>query len=81
MSYCRFGEDGSDVYIFASVRGGIECCGCWVNSGESINVATQEEMLHHINLHRRAGHHVPYEVDQRLSTEIIQRTAKEMGLT
>lgn len=27
MSYCRFGED-SDVYIYAHVGGGFECCAC-----------------------------------------------------
>jgi len=26
MSYCRFSE--GDVYMYASVRGGIECCAC-----------------------------------------------------
>jgi len=38
MSYVRFAEDGSDVYVFAS-NVGIECCGCplqkreWVEDG------------------------------------------------
>ena len=28
MSYCRFAWDGSDVYVFGSGDGVIECCGC-----------------------------------------------------
>lgn len=28
MSYCRFGE--GDVYLYASVLGGLECCACWL---------------------------------------------------
>ena len=27
MSYCRFGDD-SDVYVYAHVSGGFECCAC-----------------------------------------------------
>ena len=34
MSYCRFGE--ADVYVFASVGGGVECCGCPLQQREYV---------------------------------------------
>lgn len=33
MSYCRFGWDGSDVYVFTS-SSAIECCGCALHKYE-----------------------------------------------
>lgn len=32
MSFARFGA-GSDLYVFASVSGGVECCGCLLPVG------------------------------------------------
>jgi hypothetical protein len=31
VSYARFGWEGSDVYVFSHVSGGIQCCGCRLN--------------------------------------------------
>lgn len=36
MSYVRWGNDGSSVYVFANSAGYVECCGC---SFESRQVA------------------------------------------
>lgn len=72
MSYCRFGE--ADVYIYASVNGGIECCGCSLGEGTAFfNSPTEEGMLEHIAAHRAAGDHVPLDVDERLKKEISER--------
>lgn len=57
MSYVRFAWEGSDVYVYDSCSGGIECCGC--RFGSSFNCATPEEMIVHMAAHRRAGHFVP----------------------
>lgn len=57
MSYVRFAWDGSDVYVYDSCSGGIECCGCFF--GSSFNCGTPEEMIAHLATHRRAGHYVP----------------------
>jgi hypothetical protein len=34
MSYIRFGEDGSDVYIYGDCNGKICCCGCGINEAD-----------------------------------------------
>ena len=58
MSYCRFGWDGSDVYVFESCYGGFECCGC-ILKDKGFNCETPDEMIKHLCEHRRAGHFVP----------------------
>lgn len=57
MSYCRFGWDGSDVYVYESCSGGFDCCGC--NLLGDYNCATPEEMIAHLIEHRKAGQFVP----------------------
>jgi hypothetical protein len=73
MSYCRFGE--ADVYIYASVSGGIECSMCSISPEDqfSFNSPTEEGMLEHIAAHRAAGHFVPKDVDDQLLKEIAER--------
>lgn len=56
MSYCRFGWDGSEVYVFESAQG-IECCGC--KFGKEFTTSEPEQMILHLAIHRRAGHFVP----------------------
>lgn len=60
MALCRFGSD-SDVYVYYSTEGGIECCGCRLGSAKMVNVVTEAEMIAHLEEHRRAGHRVPSE--------------------
>lgn len=67
MSYCRFGLEGSDVYIFESDRG-IECCGCRFQ--EDFFTNEPEEMISHLARHRRANHFVPPDVIPSLWSEI-----------
>ena len=61
MSFCRFGLDGSDTYVFESCEGGIECCACALATEPcgSFTAETPEEMIAHLGEHRRAGHFVP----------------------
>ena len=56
MSYCRFGWNGSDVYVYEG-EGGIVCCGCRLGGFPSFG--TEEGMIVHLGQHRRAGHFVP----------------------
>lgn len=68
MSYCRWGWDASDVYIYATGIGdqhALVCCGCKDGCCD-----TYGDMLHHISAHRAAGQHVPAYVDERLRTEM-----------
>lgn len=57
MSYCRFGWDGSDVYVFESANG-LACCGCRLHD-DGFLCAEPEEMIAHLVAHRRAGQFVP----------------------
>ena len=60
MSYARFSKV-SDVYVYSSARGGIECCGCKLITDRLANavMTSPAEMLDHLNRHVRAGHRVP----------------------
>lgn len=57
MSYCRFGWEGSAVFVYESEEG-IECCGCALENG-AFTVKEPEEMIAHLGRHRRSGHYVP----------------------
>jgi len=70
MSWARFGYEGSDVYIFNDVRGGITCCSCQLQKEvptriagfmlhDDFNCATEKEMYEHIRQHIAAGHCIP----------------------
>ena len=65
MSYCRFGEH-SDVYVFPSVGGWLECCGCIL--GEPWEHGSTQSMIDHLERHRAAGHEVP-DIDSDLWAE------------
>lgn len=66
MSYVRFGKD-SDVYIFQSVYGGYDCCGCRLS--ESFAAKTIDHMIAHLKVHVAAGHKVPRRAFIRLRYE------------
>lgn len=67
MAVCRFGES-SDVYVYYSTQGGIECSRCTL-LGHSIFRATDEqEMIAHLEKHKAAGDRVPVEAFEELAT-------------
>jgi hypothetical protein len=79
VSYCRFGWDGSDVYIYTSVGGWIECCVCSlqptrqaellgekIEMHESFKAYDTQEMIYHIKEHREKGDHIPDYVEEEL---------------
>jgi hypothetical protein len=69
MSYARFAED-SDVYVFLSIGGHLECCSCRLKGkGQCASFKTTDEMLSHLREHREAGHDVPERTFERLQRE------------
>jgi hypothetical protein len=60
MAFSRFLE--SDVYVFEHVGGFIQCCGCWLSTGEregwAYDAKTPREMIEHLDKHEAAGHDV-----------------------
>ncbi len=66
MSYARFGEDGSDVYVFCG-GGYLECCACVLRLShrqgpvQFVGDAGKacDDMLVHLDAHREQGHVVP----------------------
>jgi hypothetical protein len=73
VSYARFGWEGSDVYVFLSVSGGLECCGCSIKEiGPSPLFDTTEEMLAHLEEHRSNDHTVPASTIEELKADAIE---------
>jgi hypothetical protein len=75
MSYCRFGWESSDAYIFGTTVGGknfIECCGCLLSDDDDSfpRFDNYGDLLRHINDHRSAGHHILARVDELIREEI-----------
>ena len=73
MSYCRMGED-SDVYVFASGGGRLECCGCRLPGSGWWGTTSRKAMMQHLHEHKRAGHKVPNRAFMRL-----WRESEELG--
>ena len=67
MAICRFGSD-SDVYVYYSIYGGLECCGCRLNE-KVFKARDEREMLSHLERHRAAGHRIPAAAFDDLAAE------------
>jgi hypothetical protein len=72
MAYSRFYD--SDIYIYPSVGGWIECAGCFLNIPtdeytlfKSERILDDETLLMHIVRHRISGHNIP----EGLEAEIL----------
>ena len=64
MSIIRFGEEGSDVYVYqtgALHENRYECCACKMEVGGAwvFRTRTAAEMATHLRDHQAAGWHVP----------------------
>ena len=68
MAYARFID--SDVYVFASAYGPLECCGC--SLGGEWDFWTTAEMLAHLDKHRAAGPSVPDDCIEALKAEAAE---------
>lgn len=70
MSYIRFTEQDSDVYVFYGANG-YECCGCKL-TGTAV-FEDPEDMQAHLLLHREAGHIVPDVAFRRLEQDRLEQ--------
>lgn len=68
MSYCRFGWDDSDVYVYWDVCGAIRCCGCPRDGDFATEL--RSAMIEHLEEHRRLGDNVPEVAFARIRAEI-----------
>lgn len=75
MAYARFGRD-SDVYVFLSTQGGLECCRCdLLRESESYIAKSTSEMLTHLEQHRSQGHRVPEDCVTDLKADAVENDA------
>lgn len=63
MAYTRF-DGWSSTYIFMSSSGYLECCGCIL--GDRWHFNSTQEMVDHIQEHRKTGHNVPEGLEDEL---------------
>jgi hypothetical protein len=65
MAYSRFYD--SDIYIYPSVSGHIECAACYLNEPEdeyslfssSVNITNDDQLRAHLEEHAKASHDMP----------------------
>jgi hypothetical protein len=69
VSYCRFGEDGSDVYVIRDWSGHLVCY-CGDEEGQQ---ETETGMLNHLLSHMGRGEKVPTRALDRLRREEKER--------
>ena len=73
MSYCRFAENESDVYLYDHVERYFECCACSLSGNRtSTQMSTIPEVLRHLNNHIEKGDLVPGYAFARLEEEAIE---------
>ena len=73
MAYSRFWD--SDIYIYPSIEGHIECCSCWLNESKdeyslflaNVIITNDDDLREHLDLHSRIGHDMP----ERLLEDIL----------
>ncbi len=68
MSYARFGENDSDVYVYSNGSSFV-CCGCLL-ADESQYLRSRAAVVEHLNEHVIAGHVVPQRAFDRLQSEM-----------
>lgn len=75
MSYARFRQGVSDVYVYHHYQGFIECCGCHLTKPETPDpwgffyANTAREILEHLDQHRESGDLVPERAYVRIKEE------------
>jgi hypothetical protein len=69
-------RERSDVYVFGSISGVLECCACRLRpEGDWFGffyTKSRSEMVKHLQEHRQIGHKVPWSATRRLKREIRQ---------
>lgn len=76
MSYARWGEDGSTVYVFGT-GDRLVCMQCkLLVAGADAVTNSAAAMLAHLMFHRQAGHIVPERAILRLQSEAAAESSK-----
>lgn len=79
MSFIRFGEHGSSVYVYQGHVTGwgevLVCCGCFGDGGA---YETAAEMIAHLREHQRRGDVVPGHIFEGLAEWRHDITAEEL---
>lgn len=65
MAYSRFWD--SDIYIYPSTQGHIECAACFLNEAKdeyslfahSVKITNDSQLRDHLELHAKARHNMP----------------------
>ena len=69
MAYVRWGDDGSDVYVYSNGEG-IICCCCDIQGGESACFVHRKDAIAHFRQHQDLDDCVPECVFDRLEWEL-----------
>ena len=76
MSYCRYGTDGSDLYIYEDTNNRkLCCCGCCFTVAGDFYSGSPAVMLRHVRRHLRQGEHVPQHAIDQLAREAASAKA------
>jgi len=74
MAYSRFYD--SDIYIYPSVFGWIECSGCFLNTSPDEDTIFKSERIHddktllmHMLQHRISGHNIPDGLEAKILSD------------
>ena len=70
MSYCRWGVDGSNVYVFITDEGYI-CCECKLRDWGDALCQSPESMITHLKDHEKEGDTVPAYVFEQLKGDSL----------
>ena len=78
MSYARYGEDGSDIYLYEDIAGGYTCALCSLLPKEagnwsSFHCDTLEEVKEHLEQHVANGDIVPERAVKRVLRELEEK--------
>lgn len=74
MSYIRFGEQGSDVYVYQDANNSLVCCACKFIGDQPVDhdytCDRRSRMIAHLLRHVKAGHVVPQKAFHSLRSEM-----------
>jgi hypothetical protein len=69
MSYCRFNDVDSDVYVIEGFKG-LWCVNCGYSKKGTYVTKSHKQMINHLRMHRRMGNKVPDRAMERLRREL-----------
>ncbi|MBN8867499.1 MAG: hypothetical protein J0H98_08090 [Solirubrobacterales bacterium] len=73
MSYARFEDPGSSVYVYLDIGGYLKCCGCPILG--DFRAFSTAAMIEHLDRHRDIGDTVPADCYSRLREDADENDA------